>query len=93
MSLFVVKICHTMWMKDFSVLFFFQGTEKSNLPVVGSGVSVVLWVVGLVGDSVEGFVNGSVVVGSAVGSVGICSERIDEWTWNSYSVSHIITYP
>ena len=59
--------------------------------MVGSGVSVVLWVVGLVGDSVEGFVNGSVVVGSAVGSVGICSERIDEWTWNSYSVSHIIT--
>ena len=92
MSLFVVKICHTMWMKDFSVLFF-KRTETSSLPVVGSGVSVVLWVVGLVGDSVEGFVNGSVVVGCAVGSVGICSERIDEWTWNSYSVSHIITYP
>ena len=82
MSLFVLKICHTMWMKDFAVLFF-KGTETSSLPVVGSGVSVVLWAVGLVGDSVEGFVNGSVVVGSVVGSVGICSERIDEWTWNA----------
>ena len=60
-------------MKDFSVLFF-KGTETSILPVVGSGVSVV----GFVDDSVEGFVNGSVVVGSVVGSVGICSERIDE---------------
>ena len=69
-----------MWMKDFSVLFF-KGTETSILPVVGSGVSVVLWVVGLVGDSVEGFV--IVVVGSVVGSVGICSERIEEWTWKS----------
>ena len=74
MSLFVVKICHTMWMKGFSVLFF-KRTEKSSLPVVGSGV-------GLVGDSVEGFVNGSVVVGSVAGSVvgwvEICSERINK---------------
>ena len=78
MPLFVLKICHTMWKKDFAVLFF-KGTETSILPVVGSGVSVV----GLVDDSVEGFVNGSVVVGSVVGSVGICSEIMDGWTWNA----------
>ena len=55
--------------------------------MVGSGGSVVLWVVGLVDNSVEGFVNRSVVVGSVVGSdvgsvvgwVGICSERISKW--------------
>ena len=56
--------------------------------MVGSGVSVV----GLVGDSVEGFVNGSVVVGSVVGSVGTCSERMNKWTWNAYNSVHFLKY-